>query len=122
MSEDLDRRIAIEIFKEEPPSPAKTMGGPTCISFSPARAWSIESGNFLLSEWEPLPFSSDLGEALRAVEKARETHPGGLILMQNGETRAWTVGGLGAKNWERNQILEVAICNLLLALKEKEKK
>lgn len=111
MSEDIDRRIAIEVMGEEEPDWAWEKGA----EFE-TQGWMW---NPLTSAWIPRLFSTSLAGALRAVEKARETHSGALILLQNGETRAWDVGGLGAKNWVHSQDLEVAICNLLLALKEK---
>lgn len=127
---DIDRRIAIEIFGEEEPKAGtwhenddgiKACSFVVSESWSPCEIWD-KYADFVGYRWEPDPFSSVLEEALRAldkylIDKGFDESAGFTSNYHRGMEPKWMaaregVGMLG-------QTLPEAICNLLLALKEK---
>lgn len=142
MSEELDRRVAIEVMGEPEPEPAKEIdvwgnlvysdGGPIPVhNKSKGGNWRIARiyGRGDKPEWKPLPFSTFPDHAMRAVRHVLNEHKaeGALLRIEHEPLRdepAWFVN----LNWPhpakfaRGQTPPEAICNLLLTLKEGEGK
>lgn len=132
---DLDRRIAIEIMGEEEPKALRPsqdeidrgMAVLSLHQISLKRNWEAYCiyANGDIPEWHPMPFSSSLEEALRAVDKllAELSEKTGRNLDLSMVYEPNTLEPFHTYCHFRHgygNTLPEAICNLLLALKEKQ--
>ncbi len=140
MSEELDRRIAVEVMGEpEPDKPelieCRSEEGEV-VGFSYSMDTPSPGGNWRMvqiyehgdePEWEPISFSSDLNQAMRAVDKyfLDRGARGSRVLIEYRPAegveswRAWLGDFLGSSRGASGNTAAEAVCNLLLALKER---
>lgn len=141
MSEELDRRVAIEVMGEaEPPMPDaevieewRPAAHDRSYLYSEHSNWSLRfdcwyDANFK-AYWEPLPFSTHFNHALRAWEtfridfKRRCGFSVELVIRHDAEWEMPFVATTGYTSSTRGaaQDLPESICNLVLACVERSK-
>lgn len=124
MSEELDRRIAIEVMGHSVPEEWPVKPG----SYSDDGNWWVKEEDGMCT-WQPLPFSTNLEYAMTAVDKYfegwRQRNPNlnpSIVMdyVPDLESPWRTAEELGKEPYGFGHTLPEAICNLLLALKEEK--
>lgn len=133
MSEELDRKVAELVMGEpEPPMKADSERGYYKHWWDEERRYWSAGGNWMLDapawRWVPLPFSTNLDQAMRAWhEKFGDDERKGLLLEHYYDHREqrwlWKARNrsfLGSDLGEPDKKPGGAVCNLLLALVEEK--